>query len=311
MVKKRKKIKRRIKKSVVLFPFFVLLFIGLFFGGKLFLSLLKESEYHKKQLAILNEKLGFEEAEQLLNSNDENKEQIIEIVAENYYKKANHDRYIQYLNKNKKMSARNIVENVNCNLDREYYTQDNIANLEDGFLVLVNKYYKLSEDYVPSDLVKVQSAHGDGRYVNKDVYDAFIEMYEAINKENMTLYIASPYRSYSYQKNLYNNYVSKNGVEKADTFSARAGYSEHQTGLAMDISNGKTSYTDFENTEEYKWMLKNAHKYGFILRYPEGKERQTGYMFESWHYRYVGIEVAKYIHKNNITFDEYYEYFLK
>lgn len=311
MMKRKKKRKKIIIKKSIFLLVFLCLFTLLSFLGKIFLGLLKESEYHKKQMEILNEKLVPEEVEQLLKSEDKNKEKIMGIISETYYKKENHNRYIQYLNKNKKMSVRSIVENVNCNLDYQYYSQENIADLNKGFLVLVNKYYKLSGDYVPSDLVKIKNIHGDGRYINKDVYDAFIKMYDEIRKEKMTIYIASPYRSYDYQKKLYNNYVSKNGVEKADTFSARAGYSEHQTGLAMDISNGKTSYTDFENTNEYKWMLNNAHKYGFILRYPEGKEKQTGYMFESWHYRYVGTKVAKYIYENSITFDEYYEYFLK
>lgn len=273
--------------------------------------MLEESKYHKKQLEVLNEKLESDEVEEILKNDDENIEQIVKIVSDKYYKEDNHDRYIKYLNKNEKSSPRDVVENVNCNLDYEYYSLNNNADLSKGFLILVNKYYKLSEEYVPEDLVKVGSRHGDGRYINKEVYAAFIEMYDAIKQENMTIYITSPYRSYDYQENLYNNYVKKNGKDKADTFSARAGYSEHQTGLAMDISNAKTSYTDFENTNEYKWMNKNAYKYGFILRYPEGKEKQTGYVFEAWHYRYVGVEVAKYIYENNITFDEYYEYFLK
>ena len=315
-MRKNRRSKKQIKKKIIrkkIFVFMIfLIFCGsLFFLSKLFFHLLEESEYHKKQLEILNKKLESSEVEQLLNSEDEKKDEIINIVIDKYYKKENHKRYIKYLNKNEKLSIRSIVEAVNCNLDYNYYSHDKEADLSKGFLVLVNKYYKLSEHYVPDNLVKVESVHGDGRYINKDVYLAFIKMYNDIKKENMSIYIASPYRSYAYQKKLYNNYVSKNGVEKADTFSARAGYSEHQTGLAMDISDGKISYTNFENTDEYKWMLKNAHKYGFILRYPKGKEKQTGYMFESWHYRYVGEKVAKYIHENNITFDEYYEYFLK
>lgn len=95
------------------------------------------------------------------------------------------------------------------------------------------------------------------------------------------------------------------------TFSARPGYSEHQTGLATDIDNGGRTYILFKDTQEYQWMQENAHKYGFIQRYQEGKESITGYNVESWHYRYVGTETAEFIKSKNITYDEYYETFIK
>ena len=100
------------------------------------------------------------------------------------------------------------------------------------------------------------------------------------------------------------------GVNKADTYSARPGFSEHHTGLAIDIDNIKTSYTDFDKTKEFIWMQENAYKYGFILRYPEDKVDITGYIYEPWHYRYVGVEAAKYIYENNMTLEEYYALFL-
>jgi len=311
MKKRRIRRKSNFKKVVIIVLLFFAIITSIVFLFKVFASLLKESYTYKKQKDILSEKIDSDTVEEILQSDNKNKDKIVKIVSEKYYKKDNYERYLKYFNENKSLDSKKIVEDVNCNLDIEYYTSDYNADLSKGFLVLVNKYYKLASNYVPEDLIKTEIPYGDGRYINKYVYEAFLKMYDAISKENMNIYIASPYRSYNYQEKLYSNYASKNGVDKADTFSARAGYSEHQTGLAMDISNVKTSYTEFENTDEYKWMLNNAHKYGFILRYPKGKERQTGYVFESWHYRYVGVEVAKYIHENNITFDEYYEYFLK
>ena len=116
----------------------------------------------------------------------------------------------------------------------------------------------------------------------------------------------SSYRSYQYQYNLYNRYVNTDGIEAADTYSARPGYSEHQTGLAVDVYNGKEDFTNFEKTKEYNWMQDNAYKFGFILRFPKDKVLETGYQYESWHYRYVGKEIAKYIHDNNLCFEEYY-----
>lgn len=245
--------------------------------------------------------------DELGNYNDK----IIDIVNEKYYKRTLSKRYINYYKNNKDITSRQIVEDVNCNLDYEYYKVDYKVDLTKKYQVLVNKFYKLDKEYTPNNLVKIDKKYGRERQVEKRVYEAFIEMYNAIEKEGMGIYITSPYRSYSYQKSLYNNYVKDNGTKKADTFSARAGYSEHQTALAIDITAKDSMYTKFATTKEFEWMLKNCYKYGFILRYPKDKERQTGYMFESWHYRYVGKKIAKYIHDSGITYDEYYEYFIK
>lgn len=140
----------------------------------------------------------------------------------------------------------------------------------------------------------------------KNAKTAFEKMSEDASKENLNIIAMSTYRSYNYQKKLYNKYVSIDGEKTADTYSARAGHSEHQTGLAVDVYNKILPYTSFEQTKEFTWMQNNAHKYGFILRYPKEKEKQTGYAYESWHYRYVGVKIATYIHKKNITYDEYY-----
>ncbi len=141
--------------------------------------------------------------------------------------------------------------------------------------------------------------------------DAFEEMAKDAKKDNMSIIAMSTYRSYEYQVNLYNNYAKADGKEKADTYSGRPGYSEHQTGLAVDVYNGKESYTNFEVTEEFKWMQENAYKYGFILRFPKDKTKETGYEYESWHYRYVGKEIAEKINKNKISYEEYYAKYLQ
>ena len=121
----------------------------------------------------------------------------------------------------------------------------------------------------------------------------------------------STYRSYTYQVNLYNRYKKQDGEEKADTYSGRPGHSEHQTGLAVDVYNKEKDYTNFGTTKEYEWMMEHAHEYGFILRFPKGKEKETGYTYEAWHFRYVGIDAATYIHNNNISLEEYVATILK
>ena len=115
----------------------------------------------------------------------------------------------------------------------------------------------------------------------------------------------SAYRTYEYQKNLYEKYLNIDEVSVVDTYSARAGHSEHQTGLAFDVYNVKKSYEEFGSTNEYKWLKDNAYRYGFILRYQKQKEYITGYKFEPWHIRYVGIDASTYIYKNNLTLEEY------
>ena len=154
--------------------------------------------------------------------------------------------------------------------------------------------------------------YGDSQSVRQEVYDAFIDMWNAANEEGIYLIVNSSYRTYADQDEVYNSYKDSYGEKEADAVAARAGYSEHQTGLAIDVfSKDNTSRATFKESLAYSWLEANAYKYGFILRYPEGKENITGYGAESWHYRYVGKDVAEYIYENDITFDEYYAYFIE
>ena len=176
--------------------------------------------------------------------------------------------------------------------------------------MLVNKYHKLPEDYLPENLRVIKSLYnrGSNGKLMEEVALAFEEMAAAALLDNITITNLSAYRSHDLQGRLYNGYVKRDGVKAADTYSARPGHSEHETGLCLDVNNINDT---FQYTEQYKWLVKNCYKYGFIERYPEGKEDLTGYKYESWHYRYVGKEIANYIHENNITFDEYYAYFIE
>lgn len=224
-----------------------------------------------------------------------------------YYKDEYEDAYKEYREKNKDLSIEKVITNVNIGLNYDYYTHTKATKDLNTNTILVNKYNYLTEDYVPENLQTV-----DKKYSSKTLQlvdyakEAFEELSEAASKENYTVLAMSSYRSYQYQYNLYNRYVNTDGIEAADTYSARPGYSEHQTGLAVDVYNGKEDFTNFEKTKEYNWMQDNAYKFGFILRFPKDKVLETGYQYESWHYRYVGKEIAKYIHDNNLCFEEYY-----
>lgn len=227
-------------------------------------------------------------------------------ILESHYVEDNYERYVAYKKKHADYSDDTIINYVNIGLDREFYTHMENTDMSDGILVLCNKFHTLKSNYVP-DLVSL-SGYGGGQ-MQREAAAHFKEMVNAAKGDGIKLWNVSGYRSYSTQKYLYNSYVNRDGVVKADTYSARPGSSEHQTGLATDI-NTASSKSHFENTKEYAWLTKNAYKYGFILRYPEGKTFITGYKYEPWHYRYVGKDVAKIIYEKNITYEEYYVMYL-
>lgn len=179
--------------------------------------------------------------------------------------------------------------------------------------VLVNKETKLPSDYKP-DLVRpnVAFSFGDAKeeksMMRKEAGTALEEMFAGAKKEKVTLYAVSGYRSYARQEELYKAKIKEVGEEKAKTIVAPPGTSEHQTGLVMDISSKGHKFAlneKFETTTEGKWLKANAHKYGFILRYPKGKEAITGYIYEPWHFRYVGKDLATKLFTDNKTLDEH------
>lgn len=224
-----------------------------------------------------------------------------------YYKKEYETRYKKYQRENPELTNEDIITQVNIGLDYNYYENSKESKYPNKSYILVNKYNYVAEDYIPKNLEKISNQYAlNGMQMVSYAKEAFEKMAKEAKKENLNIIAMSTYRSYEYQVKLYNEYKKKDGQTAADKYSARAGYSEHQTGLAVDVYNGKENYTNFESTEEFDWMEKNAYKYGFILRFPKNKEKETGYQYESWHYRYVGIEIATYIKEHNISFEEYY-----
>ena len=175
-------------------------------------------------------------------------------------------------------------------------------------LVLVNKNNKLKDDFIPDDLIKLDLKYSNKeKYLKKDAALSFYKLSSDAYELGYSIIIVSGYRSYTYQEELFKYYVNNKGINYALMCSAKAGHSEHQTGLAIDVEGSNKDYNLFEESKEFKWMNENAYKYGFILRYPKGKEDITGFKYEPWHYRYVGIEVAKEIYENNLTLEEYFK----
>ena len=268
--------------------------------------------YDTKEIKLLTSNLDDERLDKLANSKKD--PVIVAFLQEKYYLKKNLDRYLTYYENNKKVSYSDIVAIVNTYNDYEFYEHDLKTDTSKNELLLCNKFYKLPDNYEPEDLVNWNSKYyyGDVQVTKQEVYDAFIDMWNAANNEGIYLIVNSSYRDYASQEELYNTYKDSYGTTAADAVASRPGYSEHQTGLSVDIfSKDNTSTKTFKESNAYNWLVNNSYKYGFILRYPEGKENLTGYESEAWHYRYVGKKIAKDVHDKNLTYEEYYAYFLE
>lgn len=174
-------------------------------------------------------------------------------------------------------------------------TKNGLTYIED--ILIVNKTYALPSTYNPG--------------LNEEALSHFNEMIASAKLDGFNIHLQSGFRSYSHQNNLYNGYVKRSGKEAADTFSARPGHSEHQSGFAIDVCNNNSNVcinSGFDSTTDAKWLSDNCYKYGFILRYPKGKTNETGYKYESWHFRYVGNELAEKLYDNGnwITLEDYF-----
>jgi len=197
-------------------------------------------------------------------------------------------------------------EEVHGNLTVEEVEIDGVTKSisnPNSIWILVNKQNPLPRSYEPSDLVTPDMPRkGEHQQLRAEAARALTEMSKAADEEvGKPIQLVSGYRSYADQKEIYDRYVSKDGQADADTYSARAGYSEHQTGLAADLSAVNGKMEKFGKSKVGEWTAENAWKYGFILRYTPENHNIVGYESEPWHYRYVGKELAKYYHDNNIT----------
>ena len=232
---------------------------------------------------------------------------ILDLSKDSNFYPENFKKYKEYHTKAPNVSMKDVLFRVNLGLDRPFY--ENIIAITNPYdkLVLVNKYNKLPDGHQQINLVNMErkytSADGKQYLLESEAYQKYTEMATAAKNAGQSMIVVSAYRTESYQRNLYNNKVYSTGKANADNYSARPGHSEHQTGLAVDINSTRGA---IEYTQEFKWLQQHAHEYGFIMRYPKGKEWITGYAYEPWHYRYVGIDAAKIIHDENITYEEYY-----
>lgn len=231
-----------------------------------------------------------------------------------YYNDRSEQRYIRYKHANPELSWQDIITRVEIGLDHPYYTQVKPIQCPEHITVLVNKYRMLPGDYVPGDLEMIQPEYNDSTLLLRhEARIAFERMCEAAKQEGIILKAVSTFRSFLYQKQVYyRNMTNEMSLPEyqavRDRVSARAGHSEHQTGLAVDINDLEQTFAD---TPEGEWLAGTSFAYGFILRYPEGKEEITGYDYEPWHFRYLGLELSERVHLTGLTYDEFYIRYLK
>ena len=231
-----------------------------------------------------------------------------EFFSIDYAKLDNYDRYLKYADETGEDEDYAVLY-INLDLDKPDYEE---AVKVDNFSIdmVVNKHRYLGEDYQPTDIMEipVEYASEAGMQSSRIAFNAYRQMSDAATKEGYGIVINSAYRSYQDQIDLSNYYLKWYGQNYVDKYVAKPGFSEHQTGLAFDI--GSRSVNVFANSREYQWMKDNAYKYGFIERFTERYENLTEFRKEPWHYRYVGKDIAKYIHDNNISLEEYWAIYL-
>lgn len=277
---------------------------------------LENLSYTKDEIKLIKEYVNEQNISYLINNKIDHKI-AANFVNEKYYIDDYLEEYLTYKTEHQDKSYKDIVTIINTHIDKPFYEYDIKTDTTLGKFVMLNKYYKADASYPnQEELITIDGKYhinGTKTKLNKECYEAFLKMFEAAKNagSEYAFKLKSAYRSYDTQVSTYNYWVSLDGKQVADTYSARAGYSEHQTGYAFDIRDYNYVHEDYSKSTSFTWVSQNAHKYGFIIRFPKGKEHITGYQYESWHYRYCGIECATYIYENDITFEEYYEYFIK
>ena len=296
-----KKLDKNMIKRLVFVVVFVVVVVGIILiiqNSNKTEKALKELGYSKEDITVITEKLSETDIEKVLNM--EYNQKLASIISAQYYIPDNLDRYLAYSPKTDNID--DIISIVNVGADSEWYTNTEETNLDDGIKMLVNKFHYLNEDYLPDDIVPISNWYAyEGHSTKKEVYDHYVSMWNDANEQGLVLLVNSSYRTFEEQQEQYDM--------SNDDYASRPGYSEHQTGLALDIVSDGVQGNEFENTDEFKWLQENAHKYGFILRYPKDKEYITGYNYESWHYRYVGEELATKVKESGLTYGEYYAYY--
>lgn len=215
---------------------------------------------------------------------------------------------------NKIMASINISHNYKDINEKINESSNHLLEIDKSLItkyeIIINKANPIDEQTINNyNLVKVENNLYSGIKLEEETYNNYLKLKENLIERGYYINIRSGFRTFNSSLNIYNNYVKNNGKTYAEKYVAKPGTSEHNTGLAFDfiISTDKNSYQTNYDSDEYFYLENIAYLYGFIIRYPKDKEHITGYSYEPWHLRYVGTDLAKYLKKNNLTLEEYYE----
>ena len=285
-------------------------------------NLVKQSKYHKtyeyklsevgyteNEVDIILKKLSDKQIDDVLKSDYQ--VELTKFLKEKYFIFKNLAKYLDYSKSNKNIDTSKVVSIVNVGADSDWYENILKTDTSKGKLMLVNKFYQLDEGYEPEDLTEISQYYAyDGMYASKVLIEDLSAMLDAARAQGYTLVVSQGYRSYKDQEDTYKSIEDINGTNYADSVAARAGHSEYQTGLSLSIEPYGKVVEDVNMSPEHKWLINNCYKYGFILRFPENTKSITGFESDDWRFRYVGVDASSKIHNENITFDEYYAYYI-
>lgn len=254
--------------------------------------------YKNKMIDLINSSVSDKFMEVILSEYIYDIDKYLEVE---YFKEENYERYKAYFNG----SYEKTIIYVNIGLDKEYYT-DTTETDKFSNTMIVNKYHGVTKDFKVPNLTQISSecSVSDENYLTKEAAVAFEKMCNAAKEDGYYILANSAYRDYETQTETWQFYYDLYGQNYVDKYVTRPGYSEHQTGLALDVKSVNTNI--FKDSKEYTWMLDNSYKYGFIHRYKESKVDITGITSEAWHFRYVGVEAATYMYENKLCLEEYY-----
>ena len=265
--------------------------------------------YKEDEVKTIKDKLNNGEIDNLMELKyDKN---IVKFMNEKYFIYKNLSKYLEYKKDNKLESYTNIVTIINTEANIDWFDNTKETDISKKELMLVNRLYGLSKDYVPDDIIDVPSQYAyTGVKISNSIMDNIVALIDAASDEGYTFVLADGYRSYSEQESIFERYKNAYGYSEADRIAARAGHSEYQTGISFTIVPLYKEYDKPKESLEYKWLSDNAYRYGFIFRFPEDKTDITGFEASTWRLRYVGSEAANIIKSENICFEEYYAYFV-
>lgn len=307
------------KKFIIFCLFVIAVIIGIVIG----ISKLVEDSKYKKTYEYKFISIGYSLDEFKILENELNNKQLDNIlkmkynkhidnfVKEKYFLYKNLDKYIEYKSENGNLEYSEIVRIINTLANVDWFDNSKDTDISYKELMLVNRIYGLSSDYVPEDIIDIPLKYAySGNKISESIMNNIINLIDDAQNSGYTFVVSSGYRSYSDQEKLYNNYASSYGKNDADKLVAKPGHSDYQTGLSFDLQPYNKVFEDAYESDEYKWLKSNAHYHGFIFRLPKDSENITRFNSSVWRLRYVGEEAAKTMYIENITLEEYYAYYV-